>query len=58
MKVIILAGGLGARQSEVTENNPKPLVRIDDKPILGHLRFLGNHAAQVGENSSQRGMDQ
>lgn len=37
MKVIILAGGLGTRLSEETENKPKPMVLIDEKPILWHL---------------------
>ena len=37
MKVIILAGGLGTRISEETDNKPKPMVLIDDKPILWHL---------------------
>ena len=37
MKIIILAGGLGTRISEETENKPKPMVLIDDKPILWHL---------------------
>ena len=37
MKVIILAGGLGTRLSEETESKPKPMVLIDDKPILWHL---------------------
>lgn len=37
MKVIILAGGLGTRISEETENKPKPMVLIDDKPIIWHL---------------------
>lgn len=37
MKVIILAGGLGTRISEETESKPKPMVLIDDKPILWHL---------------------
>jgi glucose-1-phosphate cytidylyltransferase len=37
MKVIILAGGLGTRLSEETENRPKPMVLIDDKPILWHI---------------------
>jgi glucose-1-phosphate cytidylyltransferase len=37
MKVIILAGGLGTRISEETENKPKPMVLIGDKPILWHL---------------------
>jgi glucose-1-phosphate cytidylyltransferase len=37
MKVVILAGGLGTRIAEETENKPKPMVLIDDKPILWHL---------------------
>ena len=37
MKVIILAGGLGTRISEETQDKPKPMVLIDDKPILWHL---------------------
>jgi glucose-1-phosphate cytidylyltransferase len=37
MKVIILAGGLGTRISEETEEKPKPMVLIDDKPILWHV---------------------
>ena len=35
--MIILAGGLGTRIAEETENKPKPMVLIDDKPILWHL---------------------
>lgn len=37
MKVIILAGGLGSRLSEYTENIPKPMVKIGGKPILWHI---------------------
>ncbi|QLL22954.1 glucose-1-phosphate cytidylyltransferase [Actinobacteria bacterium IMCC25003] len=37
MKVIILAGGLGTRISEETSNKPKPMVLLDDKPIIWHL---------------------
>jgi glucose-1-phosphate cytidylyltransferase len=37
VKVIILAGGLGTRISEETESKPKPMVLLDDKPILWHL---------------------
>ncbi|PCI40765.1 MAG: glucose-1-phosphate cytidylyltransferase [Elusimicrobia bacterium] len=37
MKVIILAGGLGTRLSEVTERIPKPMVEIGDRPILWHI---------------------
>lgn len=48
MKVIILAGGLGTRISEETENKPKPMVLIDDKPILWHLMNI----------FSQQGLDE
>lgn len=37
MKAIILAGGLGTRISEETDTKPKPMVLLDDKPILWHL---------------------
>lgn len=37
MKVVILAGGLGSRISEETENKPKPMVEIGTMPILWHL---------------------
>ena len=37
MKVIIIAGGLGTRIAEETEDKPKPMVLIKDKPILWHL---------------------
>jgi glucose-1-phosphate cytidylyltransferase len=37
LKVIILAGGLGTRISEETETKPKPMVLLDDKPIIWHL---------------------
>lgn len=37
MKVIILAGGLGTRISEETGDKPKPMVLIDDRPIIWHL---------------------
>lgn len=40
MKVIILAGGLGTRISEETESKPKPMVLLDDKPILWHLMSI------------------
>lgn len=37
MKVIILAGGFGTRISEETDTKPKPMVLLDDKPIIWHL---------------------
>lgn len=40
MQVIILCGGKGTRLSELTEEIPKPLVEVGDKPILHHLMDL------------------
>ena len=37
MRVVILAGGLGTRISEETEDKPKPMVSIAGRPILWHL---------------------
>ena len=37
MRVVILAGGLGTRISEETEDKPKPMVLIAGRPILWHL---------------------
>jgi glucose-1-phosphate cytidylyltransferase len=40
MKAIILAGGLGTRISEETGDKPKPMVLLDDKPIIWHLMHI------------------
>jgi len=37
MKVFILAGGLGTRLKSLTNNQPKVMIKIGDKPILEHL---------------------
>ena len=36
-KVVILAGGFGTRISEYTKTIPKPMIRINKKPILVHI---------------------
>ena len=37
MKVVILAGGYGTRLGDLTENIPKPMVKIGEEPILVHI---------------------
>ena len=37
MKVVLFCGGLGMRLREYSENTPKPMVPIGQRPILWHL---------------------
>lgn len=37
MKAVIIAGGLGTRLRPLTNNTPKPMLPIGEKPILEHL---------------------
>lgn len=37
MKAVIMAGGEGTRLRPVSSNRPKPMVRLFDKPVLGHI---------------------
>lgn len=37
MKVVLFCGGLGTRLGELTEDVPKPLVKIGYRPILWHV---------------------
>lgn len=37
MKVVILCGGKGYRMGEITAHIPKPLVRLQGKPLLWHI---------------------
>ena len=43
MKAVILAGGYGTRISEETDNIPKPMIQIGNKPILWHIMKLYSH---------------
>ena len=47
MKVVILAGGLGTRMSELTKTIPKPMVKIKNKPMLIHIM---EHFSKAGFN--------
>ncbi len=37
MKVVLFCGGLGMRIREASENVPKPMVHVGDRPILWHI---------------------
>ena len=37
MKVVILAGGFGTRLSEYTKTLPKPMVKVNGKPLLTRI---------------------
>lgn len=37
LTAVIMAGGLGSRLAPYTDNCPKPLVELGDKPILTHI---------------------
>lgn len=37
MKAVILAGGLGTRIAEESDNKPKPMVEVGGKPLLWHI---------------------
>jgi len=43
MKLVLLAGGLGTRISEESQNRPKPMVEIGGMPILWHIMKLYSH---------------
>ena len=43
MKTAILAGGFGTRISEESHLKPKPMIEIDDMPILWHVMKSYSH---------------
>ena len=43
MKVVILCGGKGLRMHQLTEEIPKPLVRVGGKPMLWHIMKAYKH---------------
>lgn len=48
MKAVILAAGKGTRMKELTNEVPKPMLRVQGKPILEHI-IEGIKAAGIGE---------
>ena len=47
MKVVIFCGGLGVRMREVSEEIPKPMLRIGDRPILWHvMKYYAHYGFQ------------
>jgi len=40
MQAVILAAGIGERLGDITQNIPKPMIRINGKPILEHNIML------------------
>ena len=69
MKAVILAAGKGTRMGNLTDEMPKPMLRVHDRPILEHiitgLREVGIHEfciitgwqAEVIENHFRDGAD-
>ena len=45
MKVVILAGGYGTRLSEYTKTIPKPMIKINGKPLI---YYIMKHYAKYG----------
>ena len=45
MKVVILAGGFGTRISEYTKTIPKPMIKINGKPLI---MYIIDHYASYG----------
>ena len=37
MKIVILAGGFGTRISDVDQSVPKPLIQVNNKPLLWYI---------------------
>jgi UDP-N-acetylglucosamine diphosphorylase / glucose-1-phosphate thymidylyltransferase / UDP-N-acetylgalactosamine diphosphorylase / glucosamine-1-phosphate N-acetyltransferase / galactosamine-1-phosphate N-acetyltransferase len=49
MKAVILAAGKGTRMKELTNEVPKPMLRVDGKPILQHIVEGLRDAANIRE---------
>ena len=40
---IILTGGLGTRISEESSSGPKPMIKVDSRPMLWHIMKIYSH---------------
>ena len=40
MQAVILAGGMGTRLGEITNTIPKPMVKINNEPLIFHIMKL------------------
>jgi len=72
-KMVIMAGGLGSRLRPLTDDCPKPMLKIADTPILEHiilaakgkgfrsfiisLNYLGHMVTDYFQNGSQLGVN-
>tara|TARA_B100000508_G_scaffold141091_1_gene146346 strand:+ start:82746 stop:83795 length:1050 start_codon:yes stop_codon:yes gene_type:complete len=73
MDAVIMAGGKGTRLRPLTENTPKPLLKVGDKPIIEHtidrlikfgiqriyisINYLGEQLVDYFGDGSQKGIE-
>lgn len=73
LDVILMAGGRGERLRPLTDNTPKPMLKVGDKPIIEHivdhllnfgvnriyisLNYLGNQIADYFGDGSSKGVE-